>query len=218
MDLLFNENLWPYCIVYNLYYLNIFCFKYDSKVWKGEKVNTGSFSDKNKQYLRKCTVSFIYLWVSSGVFRSVGITGISHQASVFRLHVVHIDFSPSLLKCTINQYSNKSSFILEKCSFQLSGHEVLVLSLWPGRQRSAVGLRPHLPYPWYHTSSWHNNSTIQCMIHIKHQHNHEEQHFKCIVHALLQPKVPTLSHFDVCVAFSSFYPQWQVYSSWERST
>lgn len=50
--------------------------------------------------------------------------------SVLRLRVAYIDFCPLLQKCTINQYSNKSSFILEKCSFQLSGHEVWVLSVW----------------------------------------------------------------------------------------
>lgn len=68
---------------------------------------------------------------------SVGITDISHQASVFRLHVVYIDFSPSLLESTINQYSNKSSFILEKCRFQPGGLKVLVLAVCPERQRSA---------------------------------------------------------------------------------
>lgn len=49
--------------------------------------------------------------------------------SVLRLHVAYIDFCPPLQKCTINQYSNKSSFLLEKRSFQLSGHEVWVLSV-----------------------------------------------------------------------------------------
>lgn len=79
------------------------------------------------------------LWV----LRRVGITGISLQPSVFRLHVVLIDFSPSLSKCTINQYSNKSSFILEKYSFQLSGHEVLVLSMWSrGRHKALVCILP----------------------------------------------------------------------------
>lgn len=97
------------------------------------------YRGQNKQFLRKCTVSFVYLWLSSGVFRSVGITGISLQASVSRLHAAFIDFTPLLLKCTINQYSNKSSFILEKCSFQLSGHGAVVLSGRPWRQRSAPG-------------------------------------------------------------------------------
>lgn len=80
--------------------------------------------------------------MNSRGFRRVGITGISLQPSVFRLHAAHIDFNLSLLKCTINQYSNKSSFILEKCTFQLSGYELLVLSMLPEGQLSACDLGP----------------------------------------------------------------------------
>ena len=84
------------------------------------------------------------------------------QPSVFQLHAAFIDFSPSLLKCTINQYSNKSSFILEKCSFQLSGHEVLVWSMRPERQCSACdllcmwpALHVTLGLIWPTTDCWH---------------------------------------------------------------
>ncbi len=147
---------------------------------------------QSKLFLRKSTVSFIYLWVSSGLFRRVGITGIRLQLSVFRLHVALIDFSPSLLKCIINQYSNKSSFILEKCSFQLSGHEVLVSSV---RSRESAGPL----WPWASSAqwlihdcaspSWHNNTYI---INIICKLNHHQQHLKCgvshdNVDALVQP-------------------------------
>lgn len=139
---------------------HVFCFIYESKAWEGDKVNTGSFTDKkltNSQEMHWLLHLFMSeFWGELGW--SVGITSISHQASVFRLHVVYIDFSLLLLKCTINQYSNKSSFILEKCSFQLSGHNVPALSLWPGKQRPALGLGPHLPYTWYHSGSWQNKA------------------------------------------------------------
>lgn len=61
--------------------------------------------------------SFIYEWAPGCSRVSVSHASIL-QPAVFRLHVVLIDFSPSPLKCTIDQYSNKSSFRPEKCSFQ----------------------------------------------------------------------------------------------------
>lgn len=153
---------------------------YDS-VWKGIR---RPFLWQSKLFLRICTVSFIYLWVGSGVFRRVRITGISLQPSVFRLHVALIDFSPSLLKCTINQYSNKSSFILEKCSFQPSGQEVLVLSVW-SRERhwSAFGLGPHLPNNCYMTVHRHHDMTTAHTynINVQCKHNHEQQGLRCMV-------------------------------------
>lgn len=170
-----------------------------------EKVNIGLPSDKNKLFVRKCTVSFIYLWASSGVFRRVGITGISLQPSVFGLHAALIDFSPSLLKCAINQYCNKSSFIFEKCSFQLSGHEVLPLSMQLEAETS-LHLASSLICPttdtWLyihhqvmaHSEPWNDH------IHYKHKHNHE-QHLKhmvtsisCVhVEAFLQHTAPILN-------------------------
>lgn len=124
-----------------------------------------------KQAISQEMRCLIYLWVSSGVFRRVGITGISLQPTVFRLHVALIDFSPSLLKCTINQYSNKSSFILEKCCFQLSGHGVLWCQC--GRKRGdglhlALGLHP-------------DTTTHTYSINIKCKHNYEQRHITCMV-------------------------------------
>lgn len=144
----------------------IFFFSFGSVYGSAWKCVRMLFLRQSELFLRKCTVSFIYLWVSSGVFRRVGITGITLKPSVSRLHVALIDFSPSLLKCTINQYSNKSSFILEKCSFQLSGHEVLVLSVWSGEWRwSASGLGPHLPNNWYLTVNHRRVTTEQTTVH-----------------------------------------------------
>lgn len=127
------------------------------------------------------------------------------QASVFRLHAALIDLSPSLLKCTINQYSNKSSFILEKCSFQPSGHGVLVVSMRPGE--AVVSM-----WPWAsstqqlirecqvmtaHTLHYNINATCE--------HKHGQEHFECTVDAFLQPRDPTLGHCDVYIAF--LHPQ-----------
>lgn len=99
-----------------------------------------------------------------------------HQSSALclRLHVALIDFSPSLQKCAINQYSNKSSFILEKCSFQLTGHKVLVLSVWARKRlRSVFGLGPHLPNMTVH----HQHDTTT---HTTSMQAHEQKHFKCV--------------------------------------
>ena len=154
---------------------------------------------QNKLFLRKCSVSVIYLWVSSGLFRRVGITGISLQPAVFRLHVALIDFSPSLLKCTIDQYSNKSSFILEKCSFQLSGHEVLALSMWPReRHRPVFGLGPHLP---------------NMAVHHHHDTTTTHTYFHTYIPASYGPSTEPVWRLYL-------HPQWQLYSGipWKGSS
>lgn len=183
-----------------------------------EKVYGGPFLWQSKLFLRICTVSFIYLWVSSGVFRRVRIAGISLQPSVFRLHVALIDFSPSLLKCTVNQYSNKSSFILEKCSFQPSGQEVLVLSVW-----SAFGLGPHLPNNCYMTVLRRHDTTTTTttrtyIINVQCKHNRGQQRFKCVVsRCSCGCFSATLDQFDVYIVFSPSHSQWQLYSAWGQS-
>lgn len=79
--------------------------------------------------------SFIYKWAQgcSGWSASPASVSSAPQSSdsMQRPSIL----APSLLKCTINQYSNKSSFMLEKCTFQLSGLGVLVAS--PVRPESA---------------------------------------------------------------------------------
>lgn len=123
-----------------------------------------------------------------------------HQSSAVslpcRLHVVLIDCCPLLLKCIINQYSNKSSFILEKCSFQLSGQEVLLLSMW-SRQRG-TGLHLALGHPWRAGAnpSWFwakggvhprqiasplQNTYISYNINVNCKNNHEQQNFNWMV-------------------------------------
>lgn len=147
---------------------------YDS----GRKGIQRPFLWQSKLFLRKCSVCLIYLWVSSGVLRRVGITGITPQPSVFRLHVALIDFSPSLLRCTINQYSNKSSFILEKCSFQLSRHEVLVSSMRRWERGIGLHLASGLICPVRDT--WLCISVMTApYINIKSRHCQEKKHFKC---------------------------------------
>lgn len=191
-------------------------------VWNGAQ---RAFLWQSKLFLRKCTVSFIYLWVSSGMFRRVGVTDITLQPSVFRLHVALIDFSPSLLKCTINQYSNKSSFILEKCSFQLSGHEVLVLSaesrempvfLWPWAS-SAQQPTHGCTRPSWHPAAAHtvwilNASTTM-------NSNISDAWFSHVsVADFLQRCVPTPNPFDIYIMFSPLHAQWQLYSAGGQSS
>lgn len=98
------------------------------------------------------TLTFIYEWALGGSGAKVS-QALLLSPSVLRLHVANIDFCPLLQKYTTNQYSNKSSFRLEKCSFQASGHKVWVLS---GLQFD-LGL--HLP------NNWDMSKQCQCDTH-----------------------------------------------------
>lgn len=112
-----------------------------------------------------------------------------HSPSVWRLHVAYIDFCPMLQKCTINQYSNKSSFRLEKCSFQASGHKVWVLS----------GLHLTLGFICPTTETWASSASVTHILHSKNIHcNLEQTHCSCMIFMSFFCKcsIPSQSQLD----------------------